>query len=528
MNRVLVRVMALAIIGLTVPACARQPREPLTELYTPKFANVPPPIPAHAAIRSLEQDWTSGGRETVIRDLRSSQGLLIAVALGAVFLAGRSAPGRRAALPDFLLLFCAAVPFFDVMRFFDHINAAPYLWLLDLVYTAIVLLAIALIARATLLAMRDSRDGFQPRAKTGVLAGALVVLLGLNVTLALNRAPDDAGWFVNLGAQRLIERGRLPYGDPLTTGTPAAAYGPLMYVAHVPFQLALNPGGVNHDPPDRPTLGRESRYYLPPLLATQLCATTFHIIGVFALIAVLRRAASRRTALAAAVLYCGSLAVLGIGGSDYQVGGITFISHIAPASMTLLAVALIHRPAASGVALVAAAGLGFYPALMGPVWLAYYWRDRRAALQFASGCAIAGAVLVGFVLALSSPTEHASRVQTILADTLGHHTDPNGYGRSPFGFWGQRPGWRAWAMTPVAGASSLTTPAWLAMLGYVGFAMVIVRRRGVAALALTSGVIALGFAVVKPHATATYMAWYYPLLLCGLCLPGFTSKPQEV
>jgi hypothetical protein len=41
-----------------------------------------------------------------------------------------------------------------------------------------------------------------------------IVTLGLNLTLALVRPPDDAGWFVNLGAQRLRERST-PHGDPL-------------------------------------------------------------------------------------------------------------------------------------------------------------------------------------------------------------------------------------------------------------------------------------------------------------------------
>ena len=35
---------------------------------------------------------------------------------------------------------------------------------------------------------------------------------------ALVREPDDVGFFVNLGAQRLRERGAFPYGDPLLTG----------------------------------------------------------------------------------------------------------------------------------------------------------------------------------------------------------------------------------------------------------------------------------------------------------------------
>jgi hypothetical protein len=144
------------------------------------------------------------------------------------------------------------------------------------------------------------------------------------------------------------------------------------------------------------------------------------------------------------------------------------------------------------------------------------------------GCAIAAILLTGFVLAASAGAGGHSRLQTIVSDTLGHHTDPAGYGRSPFGFWGQRSGWREWAMQPLVGTVPLSSPSWLCLLAYVAAASLLMRHRGPGSLALFCGVVALGFAVVKPHATATYLAWYYPLVVAGLCLPRFTSVPDEV
>lgn len=518
----------VACVALSAIACAREKREPLRELYTPTFSSVPPSVDAGTAIESLRADWRGGGRETFLSDVRSLQGLTLATALVVILVAGWPARRSESTLGDLLLLFAAGVPLFGVMRFFDHLRDPAYLWLLDAVFASVMALGLAVAVRATVLAVRHGSAPLEPRARGTVLGVLLAVLLAGNIALALQRPPDDAGWFVNLGGQRLRERGLLPYGDPLLTGTPAAAYGPLMYVAHVPFQVALTPQSPNPAAPDNPELGEGSRYYLPPMRATQLCAVTFHLAGGLALFVFVRRRTSLRTALATAALYCGSLAVLGVGGQEYSVAGITFISHIAPASMTLVALALLHRPVAAGIALVAAAGLGFYPALFGPIWLGYYWRDRQARIRFALGCAVTAAALLAFVLSASRGTEEHSRVQTILADTLGHHTDPSGYGRSPFGFWGQRPGWRDWAMRPVVGGNSLTSPVWLALLAYVGFASMLATRRGPAALALLSAVVALGFALVKPHATGTYLAWYYPLMLAGLALPRFTSEPQKV
>ena len=45
-----------------------------------------------------------------------------------------------------------------------------------------------------------------------LLAPLAIALLVVDIGVALMRPPDDAGWFVNLGAQRLRERGRLPDG----------------------------------------------------------------------------------------------------------------------------------------------------------------------------------------------------------------------------------------------------------------------------------------------------------------------------
>src|SRR5689334_24359514 len=57
--------------------------------------------------------------------------------------------------------------------------------------------------------------------------------------------------------------------------------------------------------------------------------------------------------------------------------GITFVSHVIPPAMTLVAFGLIDSPLACGVALALAAWTGFYPAFFGPVWLGWFRSEEH-------------------------------------------------------------------------------------------------------------------------------------------------------
>ena len=522
--------LAIVLLLLT-GACARQPHEkqPLLEVYMPSFSQVPPREPALQSLGTLASDWRNGGRKTLAADLLSAQGAAAALALAVILTVAWDFRRRgRSRNLDLLLMFTSGVLFFDVMRFFRVMHSPTYLNLLDWVFIAVVAVNLAVMARVVVRIKRPDSVPWVPNLSLNLLAPLAIALLVVNIGVAVMRPPDDAGWFVNLGAQRLRERGRLPYGDPLLTGTPGAAYGPLLYAAHVPFQVALSPEPVNAVSPARPNLTSGTPYYMPPLLATQLCTIFFHVAGVLALFAAARHLADARVAWGLVCLYCGSLAVLGIGGREDQVAGITFVSHIAPASMTLLAFAALGSPGVSGVLLAMSVGVGFYPAFMAPAWLGFYWNDRTKRLRFMIGFGLAAVVIAAGVYAMSRPAGERSRLGTIMYDTFGHHTDPRGYGSSAFGFWGQREGLRRVLSTPLVGESGFTSPAWLAFAAFLGSSFFLARGRRPAELALLAGAIAIGATLVKPHATGTYLAWSYPLLLLGLLTNGFTLRPQKV
>jgi hypothetical protein len=509
---------AVALAAAT--ACSEPPREPLRQVYSPPLTRVPPPQPFEQTVTTLARDWRGAPGETLRADLISWQGITVVLALAVILtIAFDTRRPRRGVLIDLLLMFAAGACLFDVMRFFDHLNDRAYVDLLDWVFIAVFALTAALMLRSLWRAWKDAPTAWRPNLRRGVLGGLAVALLLLDGAAVMTRPPDDAGFFVNLGAQRLRERGRLPYGDPLLTATPGAAYAPLVYVAHVPFQVLVAPKGMNETSPDSPQLGGQSTYYLPPLAASQLCALTFHLIGVAALFFAARRLAGADVGLAVVCLYCGSLAVLGIGSDRFPVAGITFVSHIAPASIVLLAFAALPSPALAGALLVAAAGTGFYPAFMGPAWLGYYWRDRHARYRFIAACLVVSVALLAFVFALSRPADGLSTMGTFLRDSFGHHTDPAGYGSSPFGFWGQKGGIRQAIITPLL-SSPLTSAAWVAFFALIAASGLLAKGRSPAALALLSGAIAMAATLVKPHASGTYMAWYYGLILIGICAGG--------
>ena len=531
------RLLACAIVvcGATAfVSCARSPqdREVLREVYTPSFARVPPRDDLPTTIAGLRADLAKSEGQLLLSRLPPDQSGVLWLALLITLLVAFNFDRLRDRRNIDLCLFLAlGVVMFNIMGFFPAFAIPRYWVLLDAVFCAVVLLNLTLLVRAFLRAGSAPAKPWTPNVARRPLVAVAIVLLTCDALAALTRRPDDAGWFINLGAQRLRERGTLPYGDPLLTGTAAAAYGPILYLAHVPFQFAVAPrliNASNASSSDHP-LDDASPYYLPPLLATKLCTIALHLLAVFALFRAGRRLAnSSAAAWAIVALYCGSAFVLGVGGITEFIGGMTFVSHIGPTALALAAFACLGRPAIAGALLAIAGGAGFYPFFFAPAWAGYYWNRRPELTRFVAGFVVA-AVLIGIAtIALSRPARGRDRIGTIVHDTLGHHTDPQGYGASPFGFWGQREGVRRWLSQPLAGGSGLTAPMFLAFVALALASFVRARGRSATRLALITGAIAIGASLLKVHPTGTYVAWAYPFLLIGFLLDGTEGDKETL
>ncbi len=507
--------LVLLTVGACAAACAPpSERVALTsrELETPRFNPPPPSQDLGATAGQLADHLTSPPGESLLLQLVPAQAgalwiSLLVTLLVAIDLRWPWHPRNV----DLLWLVPIGFLLFEVMEFFESFQDSTYWQLMDWVFIGIFVCSVALLIRALRRMRHPHPDPWLPNLPRRSLVVATLVLLLLNVMAGLLRQPDDVGFYTNLGAQRLRERGMFPYGDPLLTNTPGATYSPILYFSHLAYQLILVPDPIN-PPVDRPALGE---YFLPPVLASQLATVSFHILAVIGLLVAGRRLIGRDGAWGVTALYCGSAYVMGVGGDREMINGIQFASHIAPAAVTLLAFAALPRPWLSGALLATATWTLFYPAFFFPAWAGYYWRSRPKALSFVAGFVLAALVIGVPVLLRSQPIEGRGVVGTILHETQGHQQDPNAYGSSPFGFWGQRGGIRALLRDPIVAGQPNTAPAFLFFAAFVVGAFFLARGRSELQLALLTGALAIGSQLWKIHGTGVYVTWYYGFLLLG-------------
>jgi len=403
------------------------------------------------------------------------------------------------------------------------------------VFTGVFLLTAGYAAWGLKLAFASEREPWRPNIPPPGAAALLAALLVMNASVTLTERPDDAGIYTNLGAQRFRETGVLPYGDEKLKGPnapawgAAATYGPLLYLAHVPAQWIV---GGELNPASGTPRDNEASYHFPPLLATKLTVLAFHVVALLALYLTVSALAGREAALGALVLYTAMPYLVGLGGEEFVVGGLRFVSHIAPAAVLLLAftaVAAWDRAAMAGALLAAAAGTLFYPAFMFPAWLGWYLsRDRRKALRFVIGFGLAGAAIAAFVIVFTRAPDPVTAVRWFFQSTLEHQegVGPREYGASTFSFWGTHPGLASFWQHPIAGAGSLLKPMFLLYAAFAASAFFLARGRSPVQLAAITASLGAGIQLWKTHATGSYVEWYLPFLIVALVAGGTAMAPS--
>ena len=518
--------VALACLAVAFFGCAPAgslERSPLTErqLATPSFGPPPAAPESGQVISQLRRDLDSSSGHSLLSQLVPTQGaaLWISLIVMLVVAVDFSRPFHPRNL-EMLALLPIGFLLFEVMQFFELFEDPNYRLLMDWVFIAIMAVSLFLLGRALWRAGRPHADPWLPGLSSRALIALTLILLTANLLAGLLRPPDDAGFYTNLGAQRLRERGMFPYGDPLLSGTPGATYSPIFYLSHLAYQLLLVPATLN-TAEARPAFGV---YLLPPDLASRLATATFHVFGVAGLIIAARRLVGRDAAWGVAALYCGSAYVMGVGSERELIGGMTFVSHIAPAAVTMLAFAALPHPLVSGALLATGAATLFYPAFFIPAWVGYYSTSRPVLVRFVAGLAVATLLIGGPVLLRSQRIEGRGLISTVLHETQGHQQDPNAYGSSPFGFWGQREGIRAVLREPLIAGQPNTSPAFLAFAAFVLGAFFLARGRSELQLALLTGALGIGSQLWKIHATGVYVTWYLGFLLLGFL--GHQLKPS--
>jgi hypothetical protein len=420
-------------------------------------------------------------------------------------------------------LFAVAVLLVDVMRWNERPDSPLAAWAFTGIYVGTGLYALWGLA----LSRRETALPWTVNLPRSGLRALLGIVLTISAVTALGREPDDAGYYSNLGARRLVETGILPYGDPMLKGPDApaygasATYGPLLYLSHVPFQwiaaAEANPADAN---PMDPT------YVRPPIVATQMATLAFFLAGLWALYTIVARLRDPDIALGVTALYACSPYILGLGGTTHVVGGLAFVSHIAPSSVMLLAFAALRRPAWAGALLAAAAGVLFYPVFVFPAWVGWFVWRRAGVRSFVAGFVITGLLIGAFVAAFTPVPEGSNVVSVFLESTLEHQegVGPQEYGASQFGFWGTQPRLAAFWQQPIVGSSSLFKPTFLVYGLACLAAFFLARGRTMAQLAGITAALTAGVQLWKTHAAGSYVEWYLPFLLIALFAVGHRSR----
>ena len=503
---------------------------PLTEVYTPTIPVVEFASPGES-LRALDARLREDPQLSIIRQALPDQAGVLWIALLVFLVVGfdyaRPRSPRNIDLLIVQVIGWCLIGSLDLLVTVSRRADATYYGLIRLMFTVVTGLSAVLIARMVWRSTRPDTWTWTSAIDVRALAALAAFTVSLALAFPFLRPSEDASYFTNLGGQRLRERGLLPYGDPMLTNSPGAGYGPLMYAAQAGTQFVLREH-ANNPSPDLPQLGEHSTYMAPSPTSSQVLLAGFQLLAAWALIRIGQRLGGDGLGLALAALYCGSVGVLGVGGSGDQVGGMTFVSHIVPASVTLIAFRYLDQPVAAGALLAAAAGFGFYPAFIFPTWLGYYWGDsRKAAGQFVAGFGVVCLAVGVWVLMASRPADGLGLVATIVRDTLGHQTDPEVYGRTPFGFWGQQTGVWRWLIQPMVGESAMLSPFFLLYCTFLGATAIMARNAGLVGLALLTSAVALGANIWKIHATGAYLAWYYPFLLVGVLGPGMLMRRRR-
>ena len=313
-------------------------------------------------------------------------------------------------------------------------------------------------------------------APTWVLFSAMAVALGLRYGLnAFDSNVIDVGYAGVIGADRITD-GITPYGTfPSDCGS-CDTYGPLNYLAYVPFE-AVQPWTGTWD----------------ALPAAHGAAVMFDVLAVAGMVVLGWSLSSLRLG-----------AALGLAWAAFPFTGFALATN---ANDTLVAATLIwglvlaRRPAGRGLALGLSIASKFGPAVLLPLWSRQPFprpgpgRGRRL-LWYGGGLA-AAAVLVGWVLLLDGD----GGVRAFWSRTIGYQLGRD----SPFSIWGQYPALRPLQLALMAGVAI----AALLALRYP-------RRMDLLRMTALSGALVIGVELTMTHWFYLYIPWFLPFAFLAL------------
>jgi hypothetical protein len=341
---------------------------------------------------------------------------------------------------------------------------------------------------------RERQQALVPLMRPAWLAIGLVLLVAFRIGLnVVDSNVIDVGYSGVIGADRIVDGDRL-YGPGFGPDNEHGdTYGPVTYLAYVPFEQALPWSGRWDD--------------LPAAHGAALAFDLLTLMGLFLLGRRLRAGPEGRTlglALAWAwASYPYALIALETNTNDSLVG---LFSVAALLALTIAP----RRPALSAATRAAAIGLGaaakFAPLALAPLFAGGTGErsPRRLALF--------GAVLVAVIAAAVVPFLSDGGFRELYDRTLGYQV-----GRpSPFSIWGQE-----------QGLEPLHTAVKVAVVGLALLVAFVPRRRTPVQVAALAAAVLVALEIAATHWFYLYVVWFAPLALVALLAPLRPAAPPQ-
>ena len=356
---------------------------------------------------------------------------------------------------------------FGVSHFF--FNRAEIGVSVPLVYPVLLYL----LARMLWIGLRGRGSGLRPLWPATWLLVAALFLMGFRVGLNLaDSGVIDVGYAGVVGADRIAD-GEALYGKFPEDVSQGDTYGPVNYLAYVPFEQAQPWSGTWDDLP-----------------AAHGAAIFFDLAAFFGLWLLGRRLRPGAGGRALA-------ATLAFGWAAYPYTAFALASNANDTLVAALLVAVmlaLARPAARGVALALATLTKFAPLVLAPLIATADGVRRRRLLLFTAGFAATAAVVLTPFLIDPGPG-------TFLDRTIGYQAGRD----SPFSIWGQAP-----ALEPLRIAIVVAT-------GLLALALALrpAVKSPVQVAALAAALL-ICVQLTAQHWFYLYIVWFFPLALVAL------------
>jgi hypothetical protein len=341
-----------------------------------------------------------------------------------------------------------------------------------------------LFGRCMWIGLRGRGGGLRPVWPAAWLLVAALFLMGFRVGLNI----ADAGT-IDVGYAGVVGADRIAHGEPIYDNFPddilqGDTYGPVNYLAYVPFELVLPWHGTWDDLP-----------------AAHGAAVLFDVATFVLLILLALRIRPGRAGRRLA-------ATIAFGWAAYPYTAFALESNSNDSLVAALLVAtllLATRSFARGVTLAAATWAKFVAAPLAPMFLTYERKSRPAAL-FALGFALVTAAL------LIWPAVDPG-LPTFYERTIGAQAGRE----SPFSIWGQSPSLEPIRIILLLGLAALS----------LTFAFVPHPKSLLQLTALSAALLIL-VQLTMQHWFYLYIVWFYPLLLVALASSDANGPRRRV